>query len=63
MNRPLEYFTEYQGVKEFHMLAGIGCYCKIIVFSPFKLKSHIITHPRVTNDDALLTSESPLNAL
>ena len=45
------------------MLAGIGCYCKIIVFSPFKLKSHIITHPRVTNDDALLTSESPLNAL
>ena len=28
---------EYQGVKEFHMLALISCYCKMIVFSPFKL--------------------------
>ena len=30
--------TKYQGVKEFHMLARIGCYCNIMVFSPFKVK-------------------------
>ena len=30
--------TKYQGVKEFHMLARIDCYCKIMVFSPFKAK-------------------------
>ena len=24
-----------KGVKEFHMLARIGCNCKIMVFSPF----------------------------
>ena len=30
--------TKYQGVKEFHMLACIGCYCNIMVFSPFKVK-------------------------
>ena len=29
---------QYQGVKEFHMLARIGCYCNIMVFSPFKVK-------------------------
>ena len=29
--------TKYQGVKEFHMLAHISCYCKIMVFSPFEL--------------------------
>ena len=29
------------------MLARIGCYCKIMV-----LLSHIIIHPKVTNDDA-----------
>ena len=29
---------KYQGVKEFDMLARIGCYCKIMVFSPFKVK-------------------------
>ena len=28
---------KYQGVKEFHMLARIGC-CNIMVFSPFKVK-------------------------
>ena len=28
---------EYQGVKEFHMLAHVGC-CNIMVFSPFKVK-------------------------
>ena len=31
-------FLKYQGVKEFHMLARIGCYCNIMVFSPFKVK-------------------------
>ena len=35
-------------MKEFHMLACIGCYYKIMIYSPFK--SHIITHLRVTND-------------
>ena len=25
---------KYQGVKEFHMLARIGCNCKIMIFSP-----------------------------
>ena len=30
--------NKYQGVKEFHMLARIGCYCNIMVFSPFKVK-------------------------
>ena len=29
--------SKYQGVKEFHMLARICCYCKIMVFSPFEL--------------------------
>ena len=29
---------KYQGVREFHMLARIGCYCNIMVFSPFKVK-------------------------
>ena len=28
--------TKYQGVKEFHMLARIGC-CNFMVFSPFKV--------------------------
>ena len=28
---------KYQGVKELHMLARIGC-CNIMVFSPFKVK-------------------------
>ena len=27
---------KYQGVKEFHMLAHIGC-CNFMVFSPFKV--------------------------
>ena len=27
---------KYQGVKEFHMLARIGC-CNFMVFSPFKV--------------------------
>ena len=49
----LQLNKKYQGVKEFHMLARIGCYCKIMVFSHFTLeKSHIVTSPRVTNGDA-----------
>ena len=31
-------FFKYQGVKEFHMLARIGCYCNIMVFSPYEVK-------------------------
>ena len=31
-------YYKYQGVKEFHMLARIGCYCNIMVLSPFKVK-------------------------
>ena len=42
-----------QGVKEFHMLARINCYCKIMVFSPFELRSIIVNHPMVTNVVAL----------
>ena len=30
--------AKYQAVKEFHMLARIGCYCNIMVFSPFKVE-------------------------
>ena len=37
----LKILEEYQGVKEFHMLACIGFYCNIMVL---KLRSHIITH-------------------
>ena len=29
---------ENQGVKEFHMLACIGSYCKIMIFSTFKVQ-------------------------
>ena len=35
------------------MLARISCYCKIMVFSPLDLETHIVSHPRVTNDVAL----------
>ena len=30
--------VQYQGVKVFHMLARMACYCKIMAFSPFKLE-------------------------
>ena len=36
--RPIN--AKYQGVKEFHMLARIGCNCKITVFSPFITYHH-----------------------
>ena len=29
---------KYQSVKKFHMLARMGCYCNIMVFSPFKVQ-------------------------
>ena len=32
------YNNKNKGVKEFHMLAGIGCYCKIMVFHLFKFE-------------------------
>ena len=44
---------KYQGVKEFHMLARISCYCKITVLSPFELGNIIVNHPKVTNEVAL----------
>ena len=51
--------NKYQGVKEFHMLAHIGCYGNIMVFSPFKVKDDILSstksmvargQPMVTKD-------------
>ena len=41
LSTSLERITKYQGAKEFHMLVRIGCYCKIMVFSPFKV---LVTH-------------------
>ena len=29
---------KYQEVKVFYLLANMGCYCKMVVFSPFKLE-------------------------
>ena len=49
----LSLYNKYQGVKEFHMLARISCYCKIMVFSPFELRNIIVNHPKVTNEVAL----------
>ena len=42
---------KYQGVKEFHMLAHIGVIVKLWFSVLSNLKSHIIIHPRGTNDD------------
>ena len=36
------YITIYQGLKEFHLLAHMGCYCKIMVFSQANLKSYVM---------------------
>ena len=49
----------YQGVKEFHMLARITCYCKITVFSPFELGNIIVNHPKVQMKLHFLTSKCP----
>ena len=38
LNEHILQIKKYQGVKEFHMLARIGCYCNIMVFIPFKVK-------------------------
>ena len=46
----LKNIYKYQGLKEFHMLARISCYCKITVFSPFELGNIIVNHPKVTNE-------------
>ena len=43
--------VKYQGVKEFHMLAHIGCYCNIMVFS-FKFK---VTYYHPLNQWLLVT--------
>ena len=40
---------KYQGVKVLQLVARMVCYCKMMVFSPFKLRTHIIIHPRITN--------------
>ena len=37
LEMPCDNYVKYQGVKEFHMLARIGSYCKIMVFGLFKL--------------------------
>ena len=42
---------KYQGVKEFHMLAHIGCYCKIMVFSPLKLEVTYSHSSKVSNSN------------
>ena len=36
MSQTVTIVKKYQGVKEFHMLARIGC-CNFMVFSPFKV--------------------------
>ena len=47
-----KHLPEYQGVKEFHMLAHIGAIVSLW-FSVFSnLKSHIIIPPRETNNYA-----------
>ena len=42
------------------MLAGISCYCKIMVFSPFELGNIMVNHPKVTNEVALSNIQMPL---
>ena len=38
IHKVITILCKYQGVKEFHMLARIGCYYNIMVFSLFKVK-------------------------
>ena len=57
-------YVKYQGVKEFHMLVHIGVIVKLWFSVLSNLKSHIIIHPRRTNDDApsnLLTPKRHCN--
>ena len=51
---------KYQGVKEFHMLARIGSIVKLWFSVLLKFKSHIIIHPRGTNDGAPYNIQKPL---
>ena len=37
------------GLEEFHFLARMGCYCKMMSSVLSNLKSHIINHPKVIN--------------
>ena len=56
---------KYQGVKKFHMLSPVGCCCKMMVFSPFKLEILYYFPLRITianqgqPNDTLLTLETP----
>ena len=43
-------------MKEFYILAHIGCYCKIMVFSPFKLE---VTYYCITTSVIHLTCPLP----
>ena len=43
---------KYQAVKKFHMLVRIGVIVKLWFSILSNLKSHIIIHPKRTNDDA-----------
>ena len=52
-----------QGVKEFYMLARIGSYCKIMVFSPFKVQVTYYHSSKGKNDGAPSNLQKPLNAL
>ena len=53
-------YSKYQGAEEFHMLACIGVIVKLWFSVLSDLKSHIIIHPRGTNDDAPSNLWKPL---
>ena len=47
-NKKKKWIKKYRGVKEFHWLAHMTCYCKIMVFSylkPYIHNSHQLAHP------------------
>ena len=43
------------------MLARIGCYCKIMVFSPLKLEVTYYIHPTQSNPKCQIPYYHPLN--
>ena len=47
-----KHLPEYQGVKKFHMVAHIGAIVSLWLSVLSNLKSHIIIHPRATNNYA-----------
>ena len=51
---------QYQGVKEFHMLARIVVIVKLWLSVHLNMKPHIITHPMVTNDKTSSILKKPL---